>query len=97
MMSPASILLTEGTRARYAQDTDADPGATDLRALAAGARGRPRQGCLGSCQYVSTHGKPTVRSLDTSMKNAASTVEEQPALDVKSAKELSKTCGSAEP
>jgi hypothetical protein len=46
---------------------------------------------------VEVTGKPTVRSLDTSMKNAASTVEEQPALGVKSAKELSKTCGSAEP
>jgi hypothetical protein len=41
---------------------------------------------------VEITGKPTVRSLSTTMKNAASTVEELPALDVQSATELSKTC-----
>lgn len=43
---------------------------------------------------VEITGKPTVKSLDTTMKNAASTVEELPALDVKSVKELSKTCNA---
>ena len=46
---------------------------------------------------VEITGKPTVKSLSTTMKNAASTVEELPALDVKSVKELSKTCDSAKP
>jgi len=41
---------------------------------------------------VEVTGKPTVKSLSTTMKEAASTVEEIPALDVKSVKELSKTC-----
>jgi len=41
---------------------------------------------------VEVTGKPTVRSFSTTMKEAASTVEEIPALDVKSVKELSKTC-----
>jgi hypothetical protein len=41
---------------------------------------------------VEVSGKPTVKSLSTTMKEAASTVEEIPALDVKSVKELSKTC-----
>lgn len=42
-------------------------------------------------------GKPTVITLDTTQIHAASTVEELPALDVKSAKELSKTCAPATP
>ncbi len=46
---------------------------------------------------VEVTGKPTVKSLDTTMKEAASTVEELPALDVKSAKELSKTCSPPKP
>jgi hypothetical protein len=41
---------------------------------------------------VEVTGKPTVKSLSTTEKDAASTVEEIPALDVKSVKELSKTC-----
>jgi len=41
---------------------------------------------------VEVTGKPTVKSLSTTMERAASTVEELPALDVKSVKELSKTC-----
>jgi len=40
---------------------------------------------------VEITGKPTVKSLSTTMKEAASTVEELPALDVKSVKELSRT------
>jgi hypothetical protein len=39
-------------------------------------------------------GRPTVISLDTTMTEAASTVEELPALDVNSVKELSKTCNA---
>jgi len=42
-------------------------------------------------------GKPTVISLDTTVVWAASTVEELPALDVNSAKELAKTCTSGTP
>ncbi len=42
-------------------------------------------------------GKPTVITLDTTVKDAASTAEELPALDVKSAKELAKTCTSGTP
>jgi hypothetical protein len=42
-------------------------------------------------------GKPTVITLDTTVIHAASTVEELPAVDVKSAKELSKTCNPAAP
>jgi hypothetical protein len=41
---------------------------------------------------VEVTGKPTVRSFSTTEKDIASTVEEIPALDVKSVKELSKTC-----
>ena len=41
---------------------------------------------------VEVTGKPTVKSLSTTEKDIASTVEEIPALDVKSVKELSKTC-----
>ncbi len=41
---------------------------------------------------VEVSGKPTVITLDTTVKNAASTVEELPALEVKSAKEISKAC-----
>ena len=41
---------------------------------------------------VEITGKPTVKSLSTTMKEAASTVEEIPALEVKTVKELSKTC-----
>jgi hypothetical protein len=44
---------------------------------------------------VQISGKPTVKSLDTTEKDAASTVEELPALDVKTVKELSGTCSSA--
>jgi hypothetical protein len=44
---------------------------------------------------VEITGKPTVRTLDTTAKDAASTVEELPALEVKSAKEVSKTCAAA--
>ena len=46
---------------------------------------------------VEISGKPTVITLDTTVKEAASTVEELPALDVKSVKELAKTCSSATP
>ena len=46
---------------------------------------------------VEVTGKPTVRSFSTTEKDIASTVEEIPALDVKSVKELSKTCDSAAP
>lgn len=42
-------------------------------------------------------GRPTVITLDTTMFRAASTVEELPALDVKSAKELARTCPSTTP
>lgn len=41
---------------------------------------------------VEITGKPTVRTLDTTAKDAASTVEELPALEVKSAKEISRIC-----
>jgi hypothetical protein len=41
---------------------------------------------------VEVTGKPTVKSLSTTEKDMASTVEELPALDVRSVKELSKTC-----
>lgn len=41
---------------------------------------------------VEVSGKPTVVSLDTTMDGAASTVEELPALDVNTAKQLGKTC-----
>ena len=44
---------------------------------------------------VEIHGKPTVITLDTTMKEAASTVEELPALEVKTAKDLSPTCSAA--
>jgi hypothetical protein len=44
---------------------------------------------------VEVNGKPTVITLDTTVSKAASTVEELRALDVKSAKEISKTCNSA--
>jgi len=43
---------------------------------------------------VEVTGKPTVKSLSTTEKDIASTVEEIPALDVKSVKELSKTCNA---
>lgn len=41
---------------------------------------------------VEVSGKPTVRTFSTTEKDIASTAEEIPALDVKSVKELSKTC-----
>ncbi len=41
---------------------------------------------------VEITGKPTVRTLDTTVSHAASTAEELPALEVKSAKEMSGTC-----
>jgi hypothetical protein len=44
---------------------------------------------------VEITGKPTVKSFSTTEKDIASTVEEIPALDVKSVKELSKTCTAA--
>jgi hypothetical protein len=46
---------------------------------------------------VEISGKPTVIPLDTTVSKAASTVEELPALDVKSARELAKTCTSSTP
>jgi hypothetical protein len=46
---------------------------------------------------VEVSGKPTVITLDTTAKEAASTAEELPALDVKSAKELAQTCPSNTP
>lgn len=46
---------------------------------------------------VEVNGTPTVITLDTTQAWTASTVEELPALDVKSAKELSKTCTSGTP
>ena len=42
---------------------------------------------------VEITGQPTVLTIDTTMQNAASTVEEVPAIKVKSVKELSRTCG----
>ncbi len=42
-------------------------------------------------------GKPTVITLDTTEIHAASTAWELPALDVKNAKELAKTCSSGRP
>ncbi len=42
-------------------------------------------------------GKPTVVTLDTTVAWAASTAEELPALDVKSARELAKTCRAGAP
>ena len=54
----------------------------------------------GLKQYVGHEveitGKPTVISLDTTEIHAASTVEELPALAVKSVKELSSTCKSGQ-
>lgn len=44
---------------------------------------------------VEVNGKPTVITLDTTVSKAASTVEQLRALDVKSAKEISKTCAAA--
>ena len=41
---------------------------------------------------VEITGKPTVRTLNTTVKDAASTAEELPALEVKSAKEISGAC-----
>jgi len=46
---------------------------------------------------VEITGEPTVKTLDTTVTKAASTVEELPALDVKSAKEISKACSSVGP
>lgn len=46
---------------------------------------------------VEVSGQPTVIALDTTVTKAASTVEELPALRVKSAKELAKMCTSATP
>jgi len=44
---------------------------------------------------VEISGKPTVITLDTTVAKAASTAEELPALDVKSAKQTSRNCSSA--
>jgi hypothetical protein len=41
---------------------------------------------------VEVTGKPTIRTIDTTMKDAASTVEELPALKVEGAKQLSEKC-----
>lgn len=41
---------------------------------------------------VEVSGNPTVISLDTTMKDTASSVEENPALEVKTVKELAGTC-----
>ena len=46
---------------------------------------------------VEISGNPTVITLDTTASRAASTAEELPALDVKSAKELAKTCRAGTP
>ena len=46
---------------------------------------------------VEISGKPTVVSLSTTMIHAASTVEEYPALEVKTVKELSGTCNAEKP
>ena len=46
---------------------------------------------------VEITGKPTVITLDTTVAKAASTAEELPALEVKSAKELARTCPSPRP
>ncbi len=46
---------------------------------------------------VKITGVPTVKTIDTSEQNAASTVEEVPAFSVKSAKQISKTCTPATP
>jgi hypothetical protein len=43
---------------------------------------------------VEITGNPTVISIDTTQKDAASTVEENPALEVKTVKELAGTCGA---
>ena len=43
---------------------------------------------------VEITGQPTVRTLDTTEKDAASTAEKLPALEVKSAKQISETCSS---
>ena len=44
---------------------------------------------------VEITGKPTIRTLDTTVIHAASTAEELPALEVKSAREVSKMCDAA--
>lgn len=46
---------------------------------------------------VEVRGKPTVITLDTTVTKAASTVEELPALDVRSARELAPTCAPDTP
>jgi hypothetical protein len=46
---------------------------------------------------VEITGKPTVITLNTTMVHAASSVEELPALEVKTVKELSATCGLGSP
>jgi hypothetical protein len=46
---------------------------------------------------VEVNGKPTVITLDTTQAWTASTAEELPALDVKSAKELARTCNAPTP
>lgn len=43
---------------------------------------------------VEITGKPSVRTTDTSMLNIAASAEEQPALAVESAKQISETCSS---
>jgi len=46
---------------------------------------------------VEITGKMTVKTIDTSEQNIASSVEEVPALWVKSAKQISKTCNPPKP
>ena len=46
---------------------------------------------------VEITGKPTVISVSTTMIRAASTVEEFPALEVRTVKELSRTCNAGKP
>lgn len=45
-------------------------------------------------QEVEITGEPTVKSLDTTVEHAASTVQEIPALEVKTVKQVSPTCSS---
>jgi hypothetical protein len=46
---------------------------------------------------VEISGKPTIRTLNTTETQIASTAEELPALEVQSAKQISETCNSATP
>ncbi len=46
---------------------------------------------------VEITGTPTIKTIDTSEQNAASTVEEVPAFRVKSARQISKSCSPTTP